>query len=53
MCKAERALISELRKFLDDIDELKEKMEIVERELKVTFVKDKDSGKWTIAMKRE
>lgn len=52
MCKAERAIISELRNYLDLTDELKEKIEIVERELKITFVKDKVTNKWTIAMKQ-
>lgn len=51
MCISERAIIKELREYLDATDELKEKMAIVERELKITFVKDKDTGKWTIAMK--
>lgn len=52
MCKTERAIISELRNYLDLTDELKEKIEIVERELKITFVKDKVTNKWTIAMKQ-
>lgn len=52
MCKAERAIILELRNYLDLTDELKEKIEIVERELKITFVKDKQTNKWTIAMKQ-
>lgn len=51
MCKEERAIIRELRQVLDDVEEMKEKMEIVENQLKITFVKDKESGKWTIAMK--
>lgn len=52
MCRTERAIISELRNYLDLTDELKEKIEIVERELKITFVKDKVTNKWTIAMKQ-
>ncbi len=53
MCQSERAIIRELRILLDEVDELKEKIGIVERQLKLTFVKDKETGKWTIAMKIE
>ncbi len=49
MCTGERAIIKELRNYLDLTDELKEKLEIVEKELKITFVKDKSTNKWTVA----
>ncbi len=52
MCKQERAIIRELRVLLDEVDELKEKMIIVETQLKITFVRDNQTNKWTIAMKQ-
>jgi hypothetical protein len=51
MCRTVRPIVQEFIKLVDEVDEMIAKMEIVERELKITFVRDKNTGKWTIAQK--
>ncbi len=51
MCRSERPIVRELRNLLYEIDELKEKMELVEEKLKVKFILDKNTGEWVITKK--